>query len=63
MIGQIVFWAAALYIPACVATKFIQIQGKTLGMLMCHMTGLRTENLMREINELEKRPFYKLWGK
>lgn len=63
MIGQIVFWVVVLYIPVCVVTKFVQIQGKTLGMLMCHMSGLRTENIEREIQQLEKRPFYKLWGK
>lgn len=63
MFSQIVFWCILLYIPVCVIKKFIEVQGKTLGMFMCHMSGLNTDRLMREIIELEKRPFYKLWGK
>lgn len=63
MFSQIVFWCIVLYIPACWLKKRIEISSKEFAMFLCHITGVRYQNLFKEIEDLEKRPFYKLWGK
>lgn len=57
----IVFWCAVFYLPLCWIVKKIEVTGKSGGLLLCHLTGVPTHRLMREIDEIEKRGFYKLW--